>query len=82
VTDVAPPIAVTFFPSFGATRKTEEALTLAELAERIQRSTAPREAALPWLKLARFGDRIEVTAPSEVRAELARIGSELAARYA
>ncbi len=32
-------------------------------------------------ELARFGGRVEVLTPAEVRAELARIGTELAARY-
>jgi hypothetical protein len=49
-------VAVTFFPNFAATRKNEEALTLADLAERIRGTTAPRKDMLPWLKLARFGN--------------------------
>jgi hypothetical protein len=51
------PVAVTFFPNYAAKRKAEQAMTLPGLAERIGRSTAPRKADLPWLKLARFGDR-------------------------
>jgi hypothetical protein len=49
-------IAVTFFPNRAATIKTEECLTLSDLAERIRHTSAPRKDALPWLKLARFGD--------------------------
>jgi hypothetical protein len=48
-------IAVTFFPNFAATRKNEEALPLADLAERIRGTTAARKDGLPWLKFARFG---------------------------
>ena len=51
------PVAVTFFPNFAATRKNEEALQLTDLADRIRTTTAPRKDMLPWLKLARFGDR-------------------------
>lgn len=47
---------VTFFPDFAAATKREEALHLPDLASRIATTTAPTKAALPWLKLARFGD--------------------------
>jgi len=50
------PIAVTFFENCAAAKKTEEHLTLPDLAERIRHTSAPRKDALPWLKLARFGD--------------------------
>ena len=50
-----PPIPVTFFPNFGAAAKTEERVSLADLAERIRATTGPDKASLPWLKLARFG---------------------------
>jgi len=49
--------ATTFFPNYSATTKSEECLTLAALAERVRTATAPRKDMLPWLKLARFGNR-------------------------
>jgi len=54
---VTPSFAVTFFASDKATRKTEETMTLGNLAERIRAATAPRKDMLPWLKLARFGNK-------------------------
>ena len=48
------PIEVTFFENYAAATKTEEYLTLSNLAERIRDTSAPRKDALPWLKLARF----------------------------
>ncbi len=54
---VTSPLTVTFFPNHGANRKREESLTLAELAERIRVTDAPSKAMLPWLKLARFGEK-------------------------
>lgn len=48
---------VTFFPTYAATTKSEEALTLSALAERIRDTSAPRKEMLPWLKLARFGNK-------------------------
>jgi hypothetical protein len=48
---------VTLFPNFAATSKTERPLTLQMLADLIRSTTAPRKDRLPWLKLARFGDR-------------------------
>lgn len=50
-------IAITFFPNFAAPRKSEAALTLPDLAERIRATTAPHKEMLPWLKLARFGNK-------------------------
>lgn len=50
-------IAITFFPSFAAETKAERMWSLDRLAERIRSTTAPEKARLPWLKLARFGDR-------------------------
>lgn len=47
--------AVTFFPDYAATTKTEESLTLDVLAERIRSTTARKKDALPWLKFAQFG---------------------------
>ena len=49
--------AVTFFADYAATEKHEECLGLHELADLIRRTSAPEKAALPWLKLARFGNR-------------------------
>ncbi len=50
-------LAVTFFDDFQAGRKREQRLTLDQLAEAIRTTSAPAKAALPWLKLARFGNR-------------------------
>lgn len=52
----AGPLTVTLFRNFAATEKVEETITLRTLAERIARTSAPTKAALPWLKLASFGD--------------------------
>ena len=49
-------LAVTFFKSFGASWKTEKSVTLDALSNEIRTTTAESKAALPWLKLARFGD--------------------------
>jgi hypothetical protein len=50
------PTVVTFFDNAAARRKREERLSLHDLADRIRRTTAAEKSALPWLKLARFGD--------------------------
>jgi hypothetical protein len=50
-------VAVTFFSNHAATTKREEQLTLAALAGRIESTSRPTKASLPWLKLATFGDR-------------------------
>jgi hypothetical protein len=50
-------IVVTFFDDWAARTKREEELDLSELAARIREAHAPVKAQLPWLKLARFGDR-------------------------
>jgi AAA domain len=52
----APPFVVTFFDHHSARLKREQKLSLAELAELIEASTAERKDLLPWLKLARFGN--------------------------
>jgi len=52
----ANPLAVTFFDHHSARFKREQQLTLSELAELIEASTAERKDLLPWLKLARFGN--------------------------
>jgi len=49
-------IVVTFFSSFGATKKREIETTIDALAPRIRAAGALTKGALPWLKLARFGD--------------------------
>jgi hypothetical protein len=49
-------VAVTFFPDYAAADKREEALPLPDLASRIATTNAPSKAALPWVKLATFGD--------------------------
>lgn len=51
------PLTVTFFANRGATFKVEETLALRELAGRIRDATAETKDALPWLKLAAFGDQ-------------------------
>jgi hypothetical protein len=56
--DDAPPMVVaTFFTDHAATTKREQSLTLEALAERIHTTAASDKARLPWLKLARFGER-------------------------
>ncbi|WP_426954126.1 phage/plasmid primase, P4 family [Muricoccus radiodurans] len=51
------PFALTFFPDYAAASKREEIYTLRSLAPRIQAVTAATKKLLPWLKMARFGDR-------------------------
>ncbi len=48
---------VTFFPTQAALVKTQQMVTLPELAARIRRQCAPTKAELPWLKLAAFGEQ-------------------------
>lgn len=48
-------IAVTMFPDFGASTKSEELLSLATLAPRIKTTAGAVKDQLPWLKLAKFG---------------------------
>ena len=48
--------AVTFFPDWNATVKTEEWLNAYELIARIEATSAPTKKRLPWLKFATFGD--------------------------
>jgi putative DNA primase/helicase len=47
----------TFFNSHTAQNKSEARYTLPELAYRIQHTTAEAKADLPWVKLARFGNK-------------------------
>jgi hypothetical protein len=49
-------IAVTFFSDFAAREKRQETLSLGALAELARTTTATSKAALPWWKLARFGN--------------------------
>ena len=51
------PLTITTFASAGATHKAEQSTTLSALADRIRTTRAPIKDRLPWLKLARFGDR-------------------------
>lgn len=51
------PIVVSFFADKTAKRVTERRISPRDLAERIRTSTARIKDNLPWLKLARFGDR-------------------------
>lgn len=50
-------VLVTFFTSYAAQNKGDAKYTLVELAERIRGTSADAKAELPWLKLARFGNR-------------------------
>lgn len=49
-------ICVTIFRSFAAQNKTEQIVSLRSLAPRLRDTSAPSKAALPWLKLAQFGE--------------------------
>src|SRR6266540_1118528 len=51
-----PIISVTFFPNQWAKSKQFCSTTLAELGDQIQKTNKRRKSALPWLKLATFGD--------------------------
>lgn len=51
------PLSVTFFPDHGAASATREALSLRQLLPKVLTTTAPSKAALPWVKLAAFGDQ-------------------------
>lgn len=48
---------VTFFKNFAARTMVEEDLTIEQLAEKIKTTQARTKQLLPWLKLARFGDK-------------------------
>jgi hypothetical protein len=50
-------IHVTFFHSFAADRYTTDSLSLSDLRERIENASARRKDDLPWLKLAKFGNK-------------------------
>jgi hypothetical protein len=50
-------VPVTFFPNQYASTKTEEQLTLDELAERMRGTMAPSKAELPFAKFGRFGEQ-------------------------
>jgi hypothetical protein len=49
--------AVTTFDDFAATTKSESSHSIESLATAVRTTTAPTKDRLPWLKLARFGDR-------------------------
>ena len=49
-------VIVTTFEDYAATAKREETLSLLDLCNRISTTTAAEKTALPWLKLARFGN--------------------------
>jgi AAA domain len=53
-----PEMVVTFFCDQYAQRKREERLTADQLAERIRKVSQTAKERLPWLKCARFGDRL------------------------
>jgi predicted P-loop ATPase len=50
-------IHVTFFADWAATRYSIDDLTLANLRERVLNASAREKAKLPWLKLAKFGNK-------------------------
>jgi putative DNA primase/helicase len=50
-------VDVTFFRDVAAKHKIEESITLRDLAVRIKAASAPTKLALPWIKIARFGDK-------------------------
>jgi putative DNA primase/helicase len=52
-----PALHVTFFKDEYATSLTTDVMTLGELRELVLAESAPTKAGLPWLKLARFGDK-------------------------
>jgi P4 family phage/plasmid primase-like protien len=51
------PLVFSEFTDKFAQTKPEHVASLRDLADRVQRRTAPSKAQLPWLKLARFGER-------------------------
>lgn len=51
------PLSVTFFTNFAAQTAVREGLSLRDLLPRLQDTEAPNKGALPWLKLASFGDK-------------------------
>jgi hypothetical protein len=53
---VTPHTTVTYFDGYAAARKTERQISIEALAEQIRSANAPEKSALPWLKLARFGN--------------------------
>lgn len=53
---VRDPLSITTFENFAAAKKIEERLSLLALADRVRIITRSSKNALPWLKLARFGD--------------------------
>jgi hypothetical protein len=55
--NAASPIEVTFFTDYAAQQQQRQSLSAEALAALIRDTTAKAKAALPWLKLCRFGDR-------------------------
>lgn len=55
--DMDPEVLVTFFEDWLATSLTARTIAWPTLATEIRQTTAAQKVALPWLKLARFGDR-------------------------
>ena len=49
-------VTVTYFDGYAGSRKNERQVSIEELAEQIRIATALEKSALPWLKLARFGN--------------------------
>jgi hypothetical protein len=52
-----PKVHVTFFHDFAAETCTTDELTLTDLCERVMNASAREKAKLPWLKLAKFGNK-------------------------
>lgn len=72
------PLAVTFFADQFAKSKTEATLSLRNLVDRVRDTTAPTKGALPWLKLARFGDKRTEPKPPATIGSLRHNGNVLA----
>jgi len=60
-------VTVTFFADFGATSKRQQTLELHDLARLVEQTSAPSKSALPWFKLARFGNATSPTGSGSLR---------------
>jgi hypothetical protein len=74
-------IDVTFFPDFAAAKKRQEPITPERLAERIRTTTATAKEALPWLKLARFGNATTEKGSQGAKSQLFQITAGRPAVY-
>jgi hypothetical protein len=64
---------VTFFPDKFASSQRREALTLSELALRIEKENKPSKAQLPWLVLASFGENVSAKQCYRTRSNLTEL---------